>query len=63
MALRRFQPHPFVVETAGDLGAAAERLVELMAEEGEAHLRVSEDIVRGLVESVAVAVPRGTALS
>ena len=40
VALRRFQLYPFEVETAAGMETAAERLVELMAEEGEAHLRV-----------------------
>ena len=55
---------PFVMETAGCINAAAERLVELMAEEGEAHLCVwtKADVVRELVQSVAIAVQRATAL-
>ena len=65
LALSCFQLHLSLVETAGGMGAAAERLVELMEEEGEAHLRVwaMADGVREVVEPVAIAVQRGTALS
>ena len=47
------------------MGPAAEQFVDIMAETGEAHLRMwaKEDIVRELLHSVAVAVQRGGALS
>jgi hypothetical protein len=56
---------PFVMETCGGMGPAAERFVDIMAEAGEAHLSIwaKEDIVSELLHSVAVAVQRGGALS
>ena len=65
VALRHYQLHPFVMESCGGMGPAAERLVEIMAEAGEAHLRMwaKEDIARELMESVAIAVQRGTVLA
>ena len=65
VARHHYQLHPFVMESCGGMGPAAERLVEIMAEAGEAHLRIwaKEDIVRELIESVAIAVQRGTAVS
>ena len=63
VAFRHYELHPFVMETCGGMGPAAERLVDIMAEAGEAHLRVwaHEDIVRELLHSVAIAVQRGGA--
>ena len=65
VAARQYQLHPFVLETCGGMAPAAERLVDIMAEAGEAHLRVwaKEGIIKELLESVAIAVQRGTALS
>ena len=65
VALRHYQALPFVMETCGGMGRAAERLVDIMAEAGEAHLRMwpKEDVVRELLHSVAIAVQRGGALS
>ena len=56
---------PFVMETCGGMGPAAEHFVDIMAEAGEAHLSIwaKEDIVSELLHSVAVAVQRGGALS
>jgi hypothetical protein len=65
VAMRHYQALPFVMETCGGMGRAAERLIDIMAEAGEAHLRVwaKEDVVRELLHSVAIAVQRGGALS
>ena len=65
MAARQYQLHPFVLETCGGMRPEAENLVEIIAEAGEAHLRVwaQGDIIKELLESVAIAVQRGTALS
>jgi hypothetical protein len=65
VALRHYQMLPFVMETCGGMGPAAEHFVDIMAEAGEAHLSIwaKEDIVSELLHSVAVAVQRGGALS
>ena len=65
VALRRCQLHPFVMETCGGMAPAAERLIDILAEAGEANLRLwaKQDILRELLHSVAVAVQRGGALS
>ena len=44
-AMRHYQALPFVMETCGGMGRAAERLVDIMAEAGEAHLRVFDCIL------------------
>ena len=63
VAFRHYQLHPFVMETCGGMAPAAERFVDIMAEAGEAHLRMwaKDDIVRELLHSVAIAVQRGGA--
>jgi hypothetical protein len=65
VASRHYQSLPFIMETCGGMGAAAERLIDILSETGEAHLRVwaQEDVVRELLHSVAIAVQRGGALS
>jgi hypothetical protein len=65
VTLHSYQLHPFVMETCGGMGPAAVRLVKIMAEAGEAHMRVwaKEDAVQELLHTVAVAVQRGGALS
>jgi hypothetical protein len=62
---RHYQLHPFVMETCGGMGPAAENFIDTMAEAGEAHLRMwaKEDIVRELLHSVAIAVQRGGAMA
>ena len=65
VTLHNYQLHPFVIETCGGMGPGAVRLVKIMAEAGEAHMRVwaKEDAVQELLHTVAVAVQRGGALS
>jgi hypothetical protein len=65
VSLRHYEMLPFVMETCGGMGPAAERLVNAMAEAGEAHLAIwaKENIIRELIGSVAIAVQRGGALS
>ena len=65
VALHRYELLPFVMETAGGMGPDAERLVEVMAEAGEAHLRMwaKEDIIQELLHTAAIAVQRGGAVS
>ena len=56
---------PSLWRHAGAWDPAAERFVAIMAEAAEAHLRLwaKEDVVGELLHTVAVAVPRGGALS
>ena len=65
VTMHHYQLHPFVMEKCGGMAPAAVRLVKIMAEAGEAHLRLwaKEDVVRELLHTVAVAVQRGGALS
>jgi hypothetical protein len=65
VALHGYQLYPFIMETCGGMGPGAVRLVKIMAEAGEAHMRVwaKEDAVQELLHTVAVAVQRGGALS
>jgi hypothetical protein len=65
VTLQHYQLHPFVIETCGGMMPAGRRLVKIMAEAGEAHMRVwaREDAVRELLYTVAVAVQRGGAMS
>jgi hypothetical protein len=65
ITLHHYQLYPFVMETCGGMAPGAVRLVKIMAEAGEAHLRLwaKEDAVRELLHTVAVAVQRGGALS
>ena len=61
VALHRYELLPFVMETSGGMGPDAESLVEVMAEAGEAHLRMwaKEDIIQELLHTAAIAVQRG----
>jgi hypothetical protein len=65
VALHGYQLYPFIMETCGGMGPGAVRLVKIMAEAGEAHMRVwaKEDAVQELLHTVAVAVQRGGTLS
>jgi uncharacterized Fe-S cluster-containing radical SAM superfamily protein len=65
VALHHYQMLPFVVETCGGMGPKAETLVELMAEAGEAHLRMwtKNAIIHELLHTVAIAVQRGSAVA
>jgi hypothetical protein len=56
---------PFVVETCGGMGPAAVKLLKAMAAAGEEHLAMwpKKDIIRHVVEPVAIAVQRGTAMA
>ena len=65
VALHRYELLPFVMETSGGMGPDAERLVEIMAEAGEAHLRMwaKVDIIQELLHTAAIAVQRGGAVS
>ena len=65
VTVHNYQLHPFVMETCGGMGPAAVQLVNIMAEAGEAHMRVwaKEDAVQALMHAVAVSVQRGGAIS
>jgi hypothetical protein len=56
---------PFVVETYGGVGPAAVKLLKAMAAAGEEHLAMwpKKNIIRHVLESVAIAVQRGTAMA